>query len=168
MGRISFVYCVSLCSSLWWPGVHSVGLRLSETPLNDGVKGLHHPHHTLQEGILLEKVLPEDWPFRKCAGHFLDWYLRKGQLTVGGPAPAQVVLGGLRKQTEQAVESTLVSSSPPWLPFQLLPPSSCRECLLWFPWVADCGVELCYGAEINPFLPKLILFMVISPQQWKP
>jgi hypothetical protein len=44
---------------------------------------------------------------------------------VGGAIPGLVVLGSIRKYAEQAMESKLVSSTPPWPLHQLLPPSSC-------------------------------------------
>jgi hypothetical protein len=44
---------------------------------------------------------------------------------VDGAIPKLVVLGSIRKQAEQAMRSKLVSSTPPWLLCQLLPPSSC-------------------------------------------
>lgn len=52
------------------------------------------------------------------------------QLTVGGTAPEQVVLGAVGMQAEQAMESKLVSCNPPW-PQQSAPASSsCLEFLL--------------------------------------
>jgi hypothetical protein len=37
-----------------------------------------------------------------------------GELIVGGVTAQQVVLGGIRKQVEQAMRSKPVSSVPPW------------------------------------------------------
>ena len=44
---------------------------------------------------------------------------------VSGATPELVVLSSIGKQTEQAMGSKLVSSIPPWLLHQLLPPGSC-------------------------------------------
>ena len=49
---------------------------------------------------------------------------------MGGAIPGLVVLGYMRKLTEQAVGSKPVSSSPLWLLDLLLPPGSCLVCVL--------------------------------------
>lgn len=47
--------------------------------------------------------------------------------------PGQVVLGHVGKQSEQAVESKLVSNVPLWSPLQFLSPGSCLEFCPMFP-----------------------------------
>jgi hypothetical protein len=42
------------------------------------------------------------------------------QPTVGSAIPGQVVLGCVRKEAEQAMESKLVSSIPPWYSYVAL------------------------------------------------
>ena len=49
---------------------------------------------------------------------------------VGGAIPGLVVLGSIRRQAEQAMESKPGSSSPPLLLHQLLPPGPCLESLI--------------------------------------
>jgi hypothetical protein len=44
---------------------------------------------------------------------------------VDGATPVQVVLGTIRKQTEQARDTKSVSPIPPWPQLQFLPPGSC-------------------------------------------
>jgi hypothetical protein len=44
---------------------------------------------------------------------------------VGGAIPGLVVLGSIRKVADQFKRSKLVSSTPPWSLYQLLPPGSC-------------------------------------------
>ena len=43
------------------------------------------------------------------------------QLIVGGAIPGLVVLGSIRNQAEQALESKPAGSTPPWPLHQLLP-----------------------------------------------
>jgi hypothetical protein len=50
-------------------------------------------------------------------------------LTVSNATPGLVVLGSIRKQAEQTVESKPVGSTPPWPLHQLLPPGSCLKLL---------------------------------------
>jgi hypothetical protein len=50
---------------------------------------------------------------------------RRAQPIVGGAIPGLVILGSIRKETEQAMRSKAVSSIPPWSLHQLLPPGSC-------------------------------------------
>lgn len=42
-----------------------------------------------------------------------------------GVIPGLVVLGYIRKQSEEAMESKSVNSTPPWHLYQLLLPGSC-------------------------------------------
>lgn len=53
-----------------------------------------------------------------------DWF-RRAQPAVSSAAPGQVVLGWIRKQTEQTTESKPVSNTPPWPLLQFLPAGSC-------------------------------------------
>jgi hypothetical protein len=65
-----------------------------------------------------------------------------------------LVLGSIRKPTEQAMRRKSVSSTPPWLLYQLLPPGSCPASVP----APTAFHELLHGtlSEINPFLPKLL------------
>jgi hypothetical protein len=45
----------------------------------------------------------------------------EGQPIVGGATPGQVILGSIRKQTEQVMWEKPGSSTPSWLPHQFLP-----------------------------------------------
>ena len=63
-------------------------------------------------------------------GHFLD-VLGPPTPTVRGAIPGQVFLDSIRKQAEQAIRSKPVSSIPPWLLIQLLPPDACPDFLQW-------------------------------------
>lgn len=47
------------------------------------------------------------------------------------PFPWQVVLGCIRKQTEQAMKQKPVSNIPPWSLLQFLRPGSTHEFLFW-------------------------------------
>jgi hypothetical protein len=60
----------------------------------------------------------------------------------GGSRSLWLVLGSIRKQAEQAMRSKPVSSTPPWLLHQLLPPGSCPiEFLSWLPSVMNSDME---------------------------
>lgn len=78
----------------------------------------------IQTRVILEKGTC--WPVCMSVEYFLinDWCGRT-QPAVGSAAPGQVVLGCIRKQTEQTTESKPVSNSPPWLLLQFLPAGSC-------------------------------------------
>lgn len=78
---------------------------------------------------------------------FIGGYCGQGSLTVGKDTIEQVVLSGIKRQAEQAVRNTSVSSIPPWFSLPLL---------LWLPSVMDCKLS----DGINPLLPKLLLVMV--------
>jgi hypothetical protein len=69
---------------------------------------------------------------------------------VGDAIPGLLVLGSVKKQTEQARGSNPVSSIPPWLLCQLLPPGSYP---VWVPVLTFFGDK----QQINPFLLNLPL-----------
>ena len=59
---------------------------------------------------------------RSSSKAFSQIVIKGARLIVGGAIPGLVVLGSIRKQTEQARGSKLVSNIPPWLLHQLLLP----------------------------------------------
>lgn len=63
-----------------------------------------------------------------------------------------VILGCVRRSTEQVLRSKPVGRAPSWPPLQFLPQA---------PLMADCELYL----EINPLLPKLVLLQALSKQQ---
>ena len=72
----------------------------------------------------------------------------RAPLTVVNDALAMVVLGSMRKQAEKTMRSNSVSSIPLLFVLQFLPcPTFIMDCTLY--------------SEVNSFLPKLILVMVI-------
>lgn len=93
---------------------------------------------------------PLDGPMGKSVGRFLyfDWW-RKAQPTGDSAALGQVVLGCVRGQTEQAMESESVNSTPPWFLLPFLPPGSCRNSLSDGLWPESC--------KRNVFFLKLVL-----------
>jgi len=71
-----------------------------------------------------------------------------------------VVLGGIRKQTEQTVESNRVSRSPPHcLPLLLLE---------FCPDFTQRRIEIRTHKPMDPFLPRLFLVMVLITTDSKP
>jgi hypothetical protein len=73
---------------------------------------------------------------------------------VGGAIPGLVVLDTIRKQTEQAMRSKPVSSTPPWSPHQLLPQGPCPVCVLVLTSFSD---ALWWSrSQINRFLFSLL------------
>lgn len=44
---------------------------------------------------------------------------------MGGTLPGLMVLGSIKNQADQVMRSRPVSTTPPWLMHQLLPPSFC-------------------------------------------
>lgn len=82
----------------------------------------------------------------KCVGHFLiDYWCGRAQAILGCAIPELVVLGWVRKQTEQAMESKSISHVPLWPLLQSglqFPPwtSSIRNYNLW--------------SQISPFSPS--------------
>ena len=48
---------------------------------------------------------------------------------VSSAIPGLVILGTIRKQSEQAMKNKPVSSTNPWHLYQLLPPDSCIACV---------------------------------------
>jgi hypothetical protein len=79
-----------------------------------------------------------------------SWLIWEGLTLCGWYQHEKVILGSVRKQTEQAVRSKAVSSVPPWPLLQFLPPSSCLE-LPWLPFMNEWKLT----SEINPFFPTL-------------
>lgn len=53
----------------------------------------------------------------------ISW--RRVQPIVGGAKPGLVILGFIGKQAVQAVENKLLSSTPPWFLYYILPSGSC-------------------------------------------
>ena len=63
----------------------------------------------------------------------------RAQLTVGYGIPRQVVLDGIRKEAELAMENKSVSSIPTWFLLRFLPPGSCSEFSCG--WIASTKVQ---------------------------
>lgn len=83
--------------------------------------------------IPLDRLPSSLWSVVLSRGYFLtdDWFGRT-QLTVGGTGLKQVILGCVRQQAEQAMESTSVRRIPLWPPLPFLPPDFYLE-FLGFP-----------------------------------
>jgi hypothetical protein len=85
---------------------------------------------------------------------------------MGGAIPGLVVLGSIKRQTEQAIGNTSGSSIPPWLLHQFLPPVFCPVRVLVFISFYD---EQGYGSvnQISPVLPSLLFGHGILSQHYK-
>ena len=79
---------------------------------------------------------------------------------VGGAIPGLVVLGSIKKQSEQTMGSKQVSSIPPWPLHQLLPPGSCPAGV---PVLTYFGNEQQRGSvsQINPLIANLLAWCFV-------
>ena len=76
-------------------------------------------------GVITEKGASVEE--RSSCKAFPQLVKKQGGSTVGGAIPGLVVLGSIRKQTEQARGSKPISNIPPWPLHKLLPTSSCPK-----------------------------------------
>ena len=83
----------------------------------------------------------------------------RAQPTVGGATSKLVNLGSVRKQTEKAMRSKPVNSTPPWLLHDFLPPGCCP---VWVPVLNffNNGLHCRSVRKTKLFLPNLLLVTV--------
>lgn len=91
------------------------------------------------------------------------------QATVGSAVLGQVVLDGLRKQTEQDKRRKPVNSIPPWLLLRFLPPGPCPDFpYRWIVTYVKCNPFFskspwsCYSCHINRNVTRTVVFRGVS------
>lgn len=130
---------------------------LRDSPEWWGLKACTTPPYPAKKDLTWESA-SRGLTFQEVCRTFSWLIFEEGRAHCGWSCPQQVAQGGLSKQTEQAVGSTLVSSSPLWLPVQLLPPSACR----WVPALSSLSGRLWCGSVLwsgNKPLPPQVDFV---------
>lgn len=107
---------------------------------------------TLTKRISIDKMALWDWPIGKPEMQFLNyWLMWEVQVTV--------VLGALRKQAEQAMESKTVNSTSPRPLHHFQPPGFYS---IWVPILFPLVIDCCGTTNRNKsFPPQVALVMVI-------